>query len=327
MARTFFYVSGVLLMFLFVIGGMGETDNAYAESVFPDNVKIEEEFKPGVGHPVGKVQLLQGKAAVIHKNTLFYYWAKKDMPLFEGDTIVTGEKGRIRFELNDGSILTLSSETKLVISQSIYEPISKTRSSFLGMTLGKARFWVKKLVNFKRSDFKVKTKTAVVGVRGSDFIVTADAERTEVTALEKTRLEIISLVGPEADPTVLLDFEQTVIEEGALPFEAQPSFPEDIEILKDHFTITPEGVEETFKPPEEGIFVSDNVPVRPEEPEQIVTTADIIKKDIVRRIEKMTAQSDIKNIENTAQRIMEDIIIPDQPTEPKPLPPFPGEPE
>lgn len=206
-------------------------------SAYAEEMTIHEEFKSGFGTRVGKMVLVQGEVLILHEKMPGAYRAGNDLPLFEGDTIITRERGRIRFELNDGSVMTLASETKLVINRSIYNPEKKTRSSFLGMTLGKARFWVKKLMGFKTSEFKVKTKTAVVGVRGSDFIIVANAERTEVIALEKTDLEVVSLIGPEEEPTTLADFEHTVIEEGYLPSGVEELPSQEIELMMRDFTI------------------------------------------------------------------------------------------
>jgi hypothetical protein len=95
--------------------------------------------------------------------------------------------------------------------------------------LGKARFWVKKLTEYTRSEFKIKTKTAVVGVRGSDFIIKSTPKLTEVTALKDTLLEIVSLADVEAKPTILADYERSIIELDALPTEAIKISPEEIE--------------------------------------------------------------------------------------------------
>jgi hypothetical protein len=237
-------VMGSLLVFLVFTFRVGMV---FAESDIPEGLAIVEIFKPGIGLPVGKVQLVQGEAIVIHKDISVGYKAENDMPLFEGDMVITREKGRIRFELNDGSILTMASKTEMTINQSLYDSESGTRSSFLKMLVGKARFVVKKLTEFKLSEFKVKTKTAVIGVRGSDFIVAANADRTEVTALENTDIEVVSLIGPEAEPAMLKEFEHTVIEAGALPSKIEEVFPEDIEILKRDFMSVPDHVESEDK--------------------------------------------------------------------------------
>ena len=228
---------------LLLVGGAFRYTSSSSEPMLPEGLIIEDIFKPGHGSPVGTVLLVQGKVVIMHKDMVRGYWAKKDLPLFKGDTIITQEKGRIRFELIDGSVMTLSSRTNLVINRSVYDRVKKSRFSFLKMTLGKARFWTKKLLDLKHSEFKVKTHTLVVGVRGSDFIIRATPKLTEVTALEKTELEVVSLAFPEAKPMVVTDFGRTIVEEGALPTEVEMVAPEEIEQMKEELTVTPERAE------------------------------------------------------------------------------------
>jgi hypothetical protein len=141
--------------------------------------------------------------------------------------------------LNDGSLLTLAPKTKLVISRSVYEPKKKSRSTYMQQDGGKVRYWIKKLLGHNPSEFKVKTPTAVAGVRGSDFIIDVTATRTEVTALGQTELEVVSLAAPHMNPTRVLDFERTIIESGALPSDVQRVAPEEIEQIKQDLPIGP----------------------------------------------------------------------------------------
>ena len=237
----------IIPVFLFAGSTFGSnntfSDNTFSDKMLPEGLIMKNIYKPGIGSPVGKVVLVQGKAVIIHSNILSGYFAKKDFLLFKGDTIITLPKGRIRFKLNDGSILTQASNTRLVISRSIYDSTKKSRSSFFNMTLGKTRFWVTKMFGFKYSEFRVKTQTAIAGVRGSDFIVRATPNLTEVTALENTSMEVVSLAAPEVMPTLLADFERTMVEEGALPSEAEMVLPEEIEEIKKEFTVIPDGIE------------------------------------------------------------------------------------
>jgi hypothetical protein len=111
------------------------------------------------------------------------------------------------------------------------------------MALGRGRFLVRKLFDLNRSRFSVKTPTAVVGVRGSDFIIRTTPKVTEVTALEKTRLEVMSLAAPEVKPMLVTDFERTTVEIGAPPSNVETVAPEEIEQIKSEFTVGPGSIE------------------------------------------------------------------------------------
>ena len=190
---------------------------APAVTVLPQGLVMEDTYKPGRGRPVGIVQQVLGDVVIMHKDVLKGYRAKRGIRLYKGDTVMTLEYGKVRFKLNDGSILSLASETKLKLTQSVYDKKKKRRSSFFQMALGKARFFVVKVLSFKRSEFKVKTPTAVCGVRGSDFILEVTDLETIATALIDTELEFRGHAFLEELPVILKDFESSTARKGELP--------------------------------------------------------------------------------------------------------------
>ena len=163
--------------------------------------------RPGLGKPVGVVQQIQGEVVITHHKDLKGHKAENGMLLYKGDTIQTSGTGRVRIRLNDSSIISLASQTKLKLTRSVYAKKKKRRSSFLSLALGKARFFVVKMLDFKRSEFKVKTPTAVCGVRGSDFVLEATDTETIATALADTVLEFQSLAFLEEPPVILRDYQ------------------------------------------------------------------------------------------------------------------------
>lgn len=228
---------------------------ACAESLIPEGLMVKDGYEHGIGSPVGTVELVQGTVLIIHTGEMQGYLAKKDLPLFKSDTIITRENGRISFKLNDGSILTMTTDTKLVINESVYDTDKESRSAFVSMVVGKVRFWVKELTDFKRSDFKVKTNTAVVGVRGSDFVVEAAETYTKVTAFEHTRIEVVSTTVPcesaekkcKVEPVTLTAFEQAYIQENALPVRAKEVLPQESDLMKKEFSISSDQKQQTAK--------------------------------------------------------------------------------
>jgi len=218
----------VLLLPLLLAGAV------LAADLLPADLPISDGFAPGYGEAVGKVLMVQGRAAVIHDDGQQGYWLKPEMSLYKNDTLVTLEGGRLRYTMNDGSVMTMASETRLVLSRAVLDP--ETRTSFTKLDEGKARFYVKKLAKLKKSEFKVKTPTAVVGVRGSDFILVASATATQVTTLDDTLLEVVSLAGLDEPPTLLQSFQRTAVESGRLPSEVERIDPAEIEQLEMEFS-------------------------------------------------------------------------------------------
>lgn len=332
--RSMYTVCG-LAVFLLIGSALGAAGST-SDSLLPKDLVMEEKFKRGLGSPVGSIILVQGRVVIMHADMKKGYQAKKDLPLFKGDTIVTQRRGRIRFRLTDGSILTMGSRTKMVLNRSVYDEKKKSRSSFLSMAIGKARFQVKKLFGFRRSLFRVKTPTTVAGVRGSDWIMRTTPKLTEVIALEDTKLEVMSVDFPDAKPTLLSDLERTIVEAGALPTEVERVEPETIEQIMKDLVVTPEVVEpeEKIEPQEmkkekedekvtpkkpaegEGVLVSDDELAKPEDATASEDLGAITKPEVD---EDVKISEKEEEFEEQKEKAEEDII--------KKLPQFPGSPE
>ncbi|MBW2610799.1 MAG: FecR domain-containing protein [Deltaproteobacteria bacterium] len=228
-------ICGLVLMAAF-LSSMGLPGAVSAVSLLPAGAVVADTFTPGFGAPIAKVQRVKGEVVVLHAHEANKgYRVRPGLMLYKGDTIVTMKKGKVRFKMNDGSILSLASRTKLELNKSVYDQKKKSRSSFLNMAFGKARFLVAKLLKFKRSEFKVKTPTAVCGVRGSDFVIEASPQITSVTSFEKTTIEIASLKYPEAAPIVVPEFHTSKVYLGGRPTDPVKLTPEEIQRLKEQF--------------------------------------------------------------------------------------------
>jgi hypothetical protein len=197
------------------------------------------DFEPGFGSPVGRFLKAVGEVIIVHEEISQGYWATEALPLFAGDAIYTLDQGSAELELNDGSIITMTELSRLTINQSVFDPDQKIRSTFLNMSLGKIRFWVIKLLGYNRSEFKVKTPTAICGVRGSEFIIVATAEWSEITALEDTQLEVVSLFALDAPPIVITDFTRSIVEEGLEPTPPAAVSPEELQQLREEVSTDP----------------------------------------------------------------------------------------
>ncbi len=205
----------------------------------PDDLMIVEDgFEPGNGERVGEIALIEGNALIVHDKENVGYRIRESYPVFSDDTIITLEDARLRLKLNSGDSMYMAPETRIIVNKSIYTPKPGDRSVFVQF-FGKVRFMVRKLSGFRRSEFKVKTKTAVIGVRGSDFIVHATNDMTEVSALDNTRLGVAGLAAPDK-PVILESFQRSVVKKGMLPYKAESLIMDDVESLKQEFMIRPE---------------------------------------------------------------------------------------
>lgn len=215
--RNFLTLVFSFVIFIFLpVSGMVWAEKTDTMTLLPEGLVISDKFQPGLGASVGKVINVVGKVVIYHKNKLIAYEAKSQLPMFKGDTLVSLGDGSIQIKFKDSSRMRLGNQTKIVINESRFSPKAKDRSIFLNLIEGKARFLIKKILGFRRSEFRVKTHDSIAGVRGSDFVIIAASDYTEIFAFENTRIELIELTIPNAEPVILNSFEKIMHKKGEL---------------------------------------------------------------------------------------------------------------
>lgn len=115
----------------------------------------------------GILDTLSGAVFFMAKGTADWAAAVKGVDVNVGDKIKTGSDGRALIVFGDGTKIMLGNDSELEISD--YMVSAKKRSAVYTLATGKVRAIVTKFAG--KSDIKVKTRTAVAGVRGTDFIV------------------------------------------------------------------------------------------------------------------------------------------------------------
>ncbi len=102
-----------------------------------------------------------------------YKDAKKNAKVCQGTTILTGPDGRARISMDDGNEINISPDSEVVI-----ETYKDGKKAVLNLIKGKVRSDVVKnrYENSDDSHYRVKTKSAVAGVRGTEFLTSYDAK-------------------------------------------------------------------------------------------------------------------------------------------------------
>lgn len=94
-----------------------------------------------------------------------------------GDAVVasqrlaTGKTGAATLTLKDGTVLTIGPDSTMDLAQFDYNPTTQEGNFLLDLLQGSVRVVTGLLGKANPDKFKVKTPTSVVGVRGTDFIV------------------------------------------------------------------------------------------------------------------------------------------------------------
>lgn len=98
-----------------------------------------------------------------------------------GDTVISGKDSRAKLKMEDGNELNISPDSKIALENYQFDPAQNKKKVLLNILQGKVRAATKQenMYNDKSRDgadnsFQVKTKSAVAGVRGTDFLTGFD---------------------------------------------------------------------------------------------------------------------------------------------------------
>jgi hypothetical protein len=131
---------------------------------------------------VGMVTELVGVAVVARDRASAPEALAVGAELFEGDRIRTHAGARLRLRLRDGSVLTCGEATDVQLDWVLYDAEADARSVLLSVPLGIVRAVVELLR--PTSMYEMRTNTAVISVRGSQWIAEAQPDATAILALE-----------------------------------------------------------------------------------------------------------------------------------------------
>jgi len=91
------------------------------------------------------------------------------------ERVSTGKNGAATITLKDGTVLTMGPNTTMDLSQFQFDSTTQKGNFVLDLLQGSVRVVTGLLARINPELFKVNTPTSVVGVRGTDFIVEAQA--------------------------------------------------------------------------------------------------------------------------------------------------------
>ncbi len=147
-----------------------------ASSFWPHAVRAQSEpAKPAVATaesiiPIGKVVTLTGSVTIEHPGAAVVQASlggrtKAGDPVYLGDVVQTGADGKIGITFTDGTAFNLSSNARMVLNEFVYDPNSKSNSTFFSLTKGTFTFVAGKVA--KTGDMKIDTPVATMGIRGT----------------------------------------------------------------------------------------------------------------------------------------------------------------
>lgn len=124
---------------------------------------------------IGKVEEIKGTAEAFRTEGIIKL--NINDPIFEKDTLRTRANSLLKVKFNDGKVIILTEKTKFTID-------SYSKDKEFNTIRGGIRSIVEKLG--KDESFKIKTTTAVAGIRGTDFAVLLFGEEMSVYVFSGT---------------------------------------------------------------------------------------------------------------------------------------------
>lgn len=150
------------------------------------NARMKELKNELRGKEVGTVHTVMGKA-FLKLPSGDEVRVTKGARVHEKDQIRTRLRGHVKIVFDDGNITNIKPSTEIIVEE--YE-MGKSKKAILDLIKGKVRSKVKQKYNGKSSFFQVKTKSAVAGVRGTDFVVEYSEKSRQITKVTTLKGEV-----------------------------------------------------------------------------------------------------------------------------------------
>ena len=122
---------------------------------------------------IGGISELTGNGEITRADSSEALTAELNSDIFSYDDVRTG-KGRLAIQFLDDSVVKLTEHSKLIIDEYIFDPDPNKSKMALNMASGTARFITGKLGKINKQNISIKTPTATIGIRGTDFTTTVD---------------------------------------------------------------------------------------------------------------------------------------------------------
>ncbi len=178
---------------------------------------------------IGDISELNGTAQILRDKP---YDANLKFAIQSNDEAIT-KNGRMAITFLDDSVVKLTEFSELIIDEYIYDPDPSKAKMALTFGLGTARFITGNLNRIDKQNIILKTPTANIAIRGTDFTATVDELGRSLIillpdslGLSSGEIEVVTAMG-----TVLLNkpYEATTVS----VFESAPTKPVILDLTLD----------------------------------------------------------------------------------------------
>jgi hypothetical protein len=136
------------------------------------------------GDVVGRLTQVEGRVDILRGGELPATPVKVDDGVKAGDVLRTKSLSKAQITFIDDSTLTISPESRVGIEAYMFDSAQKKRNAVVQLFKGLAHVVVSKISQSAEPDFVIKTQTAIMGVRGTDFGVRLHPNSAEILNFE-----------------------------------------------------------------------------------------------------------------------------------------------
>src|SRR5690554_1510096 len=111
---------------------------------------------------------------VVLTNNSGSYPLEKGASVASGDTVITGEDGRIQMRFSDGGLVSLMPNSRFAVEEYSQPTASSEGSASVNLLKGGMRALSGSIGKKDQDSYKLKTDVATLGIRGTQFVVVMD---------------------------------------------------------------------------------------------------------------------------------------------------------
>ena len=181
---------------------------------------------------IGSATVVKGRVWVTREKKFKSNRVRLGTPIYQNDRIRTENRAKVRIVFVDQSIISIGSKSALTISEYVFNPKQKIRSTRLRLLWGKVKVYANDFMGFRKKKFAVATNTTIVGVRGTVFLVwIVNDQITRVVAFQN-EVEVASRFAPD-EYIVLKPNQMTQVLAGEAPAQPMMVTPEQLKELQE----------------------------------------------------------------------------------------------
>ena len=133
---------------------------------------------------VGRLTQVEGRVDILRGGELPATPVKVDDGVQTGDVLRTKSLSKAQITFIDNSTLTIAPESRVGIEAYMFDSAQNKRNAVVQLFQGLAHVVVSKVFKSTEPDFVVKTQTAIMGVRGTEFGIRLQPNSSEILNFE-----------------------------------------------------------------------------------------------------------------------------------------------